>query len=372
MSVSSTFFNAAQDYADARLSKTRMETFMPSPYWQFHPLNWNCKEKDPNENNDDFPNKCFKKANVAKEFFEKLLKPLESHYGKCKQAMPALGYSWICPSNYDSDDVLFLSVDPDKGMGFQSKSKNLSGQCWASPESYLTHPADPKDRDYRSFKCEAWNSLERSDHLLKFALQVRENYESSHVEEYDNQDKKIGTFPRFSFMGLKKDMPIIFFDEEIQFAYLVRQSENLQKWQAEERDKENGLFQAFVAATESAPSKPTAPSNPSYPANACPEPAPANCPTIEPVVCPTPEPTPCPPCSAANTNSGSTQSNGFGFGLISGVIVTVSAVSALVLLRKKNNKTKPPEQPASIAHSRNRLSQSPSRRTGSIKDGSAP
>jgi hypothetical protein len=330
MSVSSTFFNAITTYSNSRTERTLGDTLVPSRAWQYHPLNWNCKDQTAFS-------LCFPKANVAKEFFQHLLQPLESHYGNCKEVIPKSRYTWSCPSNHDPDDVLSLHVHPDIGMGFESLKG--SGKCWPLPAE---NPPSPYVDEQRSFTCKAWNFLEKPDHLLQFETEVFANGQHPSVIEHGNEGE-INAIDGTSFPLLDKNRSQARLSRLSQFSRFIHQSENLEEWQ---RDvNKNGLLKAFVAATtsESAPSKPGTPSTTtSYSI-----PVSADSPKIEPFACPTPESANCPPCSGdANTNNDPTQSNGFAFGLISGVIGTAAAVSAFVLSRGKKNKAQPSELPA--------------------------
>jgi len=349
MSVSSTFFNAVNTYsASKQLGGVFGE--VESTRWMHHPLNWGCngeyqtkkKEKEffsqlwyNASSDDDARSPCFQSANVAKKFFIQLLKPLESHFGNCREVLPESRFTWICPSHYDPDDALSLHVHPGS-LSFESKSKG-SGKCWTTtdyrPSGDYSTSLIKEDEDARSFACEAWNSLEDTDHLLQLKVKAFSKIEAfsfnihSSIVEYNNKGQEIArTNTDLGDVTNKRDTP----SKLIQF---LRRPANLQNWQNKwENSKGNdGLFRVFAAATKSEPafSKPVPLSTTSCPANACPTPASANCPAS----------------SGANTNSDSTQSNGFAFGLICGVIGTVSAVSALVLLRKKKNQAQPSGQP---------------------------
>lgn len=290
MSVSSTFFNGVKSYVDS---------WHPGRAMQYHPLNWNCQATS---------SLCFPHANRAREFFAQLLKQLESHYGNCYKKMPADRYAWICPSLSDPNDSLSLNVHLDNLSFASSKS---SGECRIHVRAPFEDRNFNANSDLRSFTCQAWNFLDGTDHPLHFDLNIGESGGNGNplVTEYDNKGEITGETSNVGFSSLSKNC---IFDKQFQFGQFVQQSEHLQQWQQGGREGD-GLFQAFIAATESksTPAKPATPSSTSCPATACPAPAPAS--------------------------SGSTESNGFAFGWITGVIGTVSALSALALLRKKNN-----------------------------------
>lgn len=305
MSVSSTFFDAVKAYSNSRVETTLGNTVVPSRAWQYHPLNWDCNDLGPFSS-------CFRNTNVAEQFFEQLLKPLESHYGNCKQEMPTSRYTWICPSNHDPNDALSLHVHPDRGMGFESTSK-ISGKCWVGPQERRVSSFED---DQRSFTCEALNFLEKTDHLLRFEVKAFASGKISHVTEYTKEGEEIGTISGVGFSFLEKDQAI---DSPLQFSYRIQQSEYLQSWQGDLN--KNGLMKAFAALTTSEPAS-------FIPISLSTTHSPTPIPAIEPFSCPVPEPVSCPPCANANSNNG----------LIIGVVAIISVVSALVLLRNKRNK----------------------------------
>lgn len=281
MTVSSTFFNAIN-------AEPQVEP------WGGSPLNWNCQEQTGLRT-------CFDHAKIAKDFFVRLLPLLEAHFENCTKDKLS-STTWICPSKDNSHDSLSLHVDPltpyanIPALAFESKSKG-SAKCFGV--DYWD-----KDKNYRSFTCDASYPLKEPDGLLQFNVRVHDGAIFPNVLELDSKGDKVDAIGAgFSWLldtthhpePVGKDSPSRF----IQFAI---ESKKLQDWQ---NDKKTGLFQAFVAA-----------------------------------IAPQAKEPPIPPSDDANTINDPQQNNPFRFALISGVIGTVLAVSAFLLSRSQKKQTR--------------------------------
>ena len=338
MNVSISFFNGVAKYSDAYKWGGYKDNPQISKDWVYHPLNWECGTFDHN-----FQDKCFTPAKIAQAFFAELLKPLEAHFGNCREALPISRYTWICPSNHDPDDVLTLHVNLNT-LGFESKSKG-TGTCWFNPGEHRWNPHVGDEE--KSLTCEAWNPMEGTNRLLNFKLHAYDTSNDQYVTEYDDsQDsKQWSQNDLFDMSRNQYHRHNATFDS--QFFQFVQNSQNLKKWVDEGLD--SAMMKAFAAATESKPallsSKSATPSTPCPEPIVCPTPEVTVCPKPDPVICPTPKPVDCPKCDITTTStSGSQQSNGSTFGFMSGVIFgSVAAVSAMFLRNRALSQKKQAE-----------------------------
>jgi hypothetical protein len=318
MKVSSSFFTGVAIYSDGFKNESVNHV---SKDWVYHPLNWECGSFK-----HDFEERCFNSANLAKEFFSELLKPLEANYGNCTKALPEKRYTWICPSHQDPEDVLSLHVNLNT-LGFESKSKG-TGKCWFNPG--VNRWSARYDTEERSFDCEAWHPMgEKNRELDLWNMAFKQsNYANGKIPEYAIDS---------------------------QFVEFVQNSQKVNEWVREDRHSgsKSAMLKAFAAATESKPaplsSKSATPSTPCPEPVVCPTPA---CPKPAPVVCPpTQTPTPCPPCPPTTTNTNCPQTNnGSDFGFWSGVAFgSITALTAAMLgikLREGKKRSKPNRPPS--------------------------